>query len=129
MTAGRFCSMDHHCPWTNTCVGLSLRVADSKQIRQFHRGQNFNGVATFLACLRQLETRGCFVLSLNSGQINLKAFVQFVHFVPLATFHSVRSFDELCFRKPMECIGDARCKRTFMHFLIEQWCGVCRYQR
>ena len=25
----------------------------------------------------------------NRGQINLKAFVQFVHFVPLATFHSV----------------------------------------
>lgn len=42
-------SMDHHCPWTNTCV----------------------------------------------GQINLKAFVQFVHFVPLATFHSVAIHSEL----------------------------------
>eukprot|EP00434_Breviolum_minutum_P001797 symbB.v1.2.001591.t2/scaffold88.1/size340390/26 len=42
-------SMDHHCPWTNTCV----------------------------------------------GQINLKAFVQFVHYVPVATFHSFVILSEL----------------------------------
>ncbi|CAK9094034.1 unnamed protein product [Durusdinium trenchii] len=42
-------SMDHHCPWTNTCV----------------------------------------------GQINLKPFVQFVHFVPVATFHSFVVHSEL----------------------------------
>ncbi|CAJ1327989.1 unnamed protein product [Effrenium voratum] len=51
-TCGRcVLSMDHHCPWTNTCV----------------------------------------------GQINLKPFVQFVHYVPLATFHSFIVHSELLY--------------------------------
>ncbi|OLP86703.1 tRNA (guanine(37)-N1)-methyltransferase [Symbiodinium microadriaticum] len=49
-TCGRcVLSMDHHCPWTNTCV----------------------------------------------GQINMKPFVQFVHFVPIATLHALVVHSEL----------------------------------
>ncbi|CAE7264883.1 ZDHHC6 [Symbiodinium sp. CCMP2592] len=49
-TCGRcVLSMDHHCPWTNTCI----------------------------------------------GQINMKPFVQFVHFVPIATLHALVVHSEL----------------------------------
>ena len=88
---GRFLQYGPPLPVDEHLRGPVTKCGWQQTDQTFYSGQDCNGEATFLACLRQLET-WCFVLSVNSGQINLKAFVQFVHFVPLATFHSVRSF-------------------------------------
>ena len=84
----------------------------------------FSRQATFLVCLRQLET-AC------SGMLRAECELrsdQSEGLCPICTLCAFGNFSqcaELCFRKPMESIGGARwCKHKFMHFLLKQCCGV-----